>query len=137
MQEEIIKMVEEEKMSSIQLMSGRVGVSADKIRVILNQLVEEGRLNGTLSEDGERFFRRDLEAPETTESTEMNADFLEFDPRPGKIVIAIGFIILVIGAFASLFAENYNQQDQFLAVSFIGVLIFLGGCYYFGTRRTP
>ncbi|TXT54563.1 MAG: hypothetical protein BAJATHORv1_60059 [Candidatus Thorarchaeota archaeon] len=138
MQEEVIKMVEQERMSSIQLMSGRLGIPADEVRVILKRLVDEGKLNGKLSEDGERFFSKDLEPSEPKKPPEPDTpDFLAFDPRPGRIVMFFGFLILAIGLVFGLTAPTQTQQDQYLGVGFVGILIFMAGCYYLGTRRTP
>ena len=61
--EQLVHFILDEDLSSIQLMSWRLGISQEEVRGILDELIGEGKLIGYISKDGARFFRHDLKQP--------------------------------------------------------------------------
>ena len=138
--EQLIDMIENESVSAIQIMSRRLGLSEDSIREMLTQLLESGRIEGTLTEDGKRFFKSEVEishSPVVGEKDE-GPHFLEFNPMPGRITALIGFIIVVIGLGGYYLVDpfDFQLQSAFAGLLLIGLVIMLSGCYHLGRRKT-
>ncbi|MFW9803014.1 MAG: hypothetical protein ACFFFC_10195 [Candidatus Thorarchaeota archaeon] len=132
----------ENNISSIQLMSDRLGVEVDKVASMLNEMVTEGSLEGKITLDGLRFFRKDVEvskAPKIEISDEGPA-FLRYDSRPGRIIAIIGLVVVFIGMGVSYFAaesQSLTLLNQAIAAIGIGILLMIIGGYQVSRRPTP
>jgi hypothetical protein len=139
--DKLIDMIENESVSAIQIMSRRLDLSEDSVREMLNQLVESGRIEGELTEDGKRFFKREVklsDSPVVGEKDE-GPDFLEFNPIPGRITALIGLTVVIISlaGYYTVDPFNFQLQSAFALLLLIGIVILLSGCYYLGQRKTP
>ena len=132
----------ENNISSIQLMSDRLGVEMEDVVSILNEMIVEGSLEGQVTPDGQRFFRKDVEvskAPKMAVSDEGPA-FLRYDSRPGKIIGIIGLIAILIGLGLSYLAsesQSFTMLNQAEAAIGIGILLIVIGGYQIARRPTP
>ncbi|MFW9911512.1 MAG: hypothetical protein ACFFEU_03520 [Candidatus Thorarchaeota archaeon] len=132
----------EDNISSIQLMSERLGIEMDEVVSILNEMIVEGTLEGQVTPDGLRFFRKDVEvskAPKIEVVDEVPA-FLRYDSRPGKIIATIGLAILLIALGASYIASEIQSStllNQAIVMIGIGILLMIIGGYQVGRRPTP
>ncbi|MBS3795121.1 MAG: Lrp/AsnC family transcriptional regulator [Candidatus Thorarchaeota archaeon] len=136
--EKIVEAVKKEHLTSIHVIADRLGLDAGTVREKLRTLVDEGELKGYITDDGSRFFRRDVEIKHKVKSTEEDVPpFMKFDPLPGRIAAAIGFIVVAVSLAGYLLSPDMETSNFMLIVLLIGIAIMLGGCYYLGTRKTP
>ncbi len=136
--EKLLEVVKKEHLTSIQVMAERLNLDSETVRDYLAHLVEEGELDGYITENGERFFGDDVEIEHEINSTEEDLPpFMKFNPRPGRIVAAIGFIVVLISLAGYLLSTDIPTQNLMLIVLLVGIAIMFSGCYYLGTRKTP
>ncbi|MHA2118814.1 MAG: hypothetical protein ACW98J_07830 [Candidatus Thorarchaeota archaeon] len=137
-----LKAMVDENVSSIQLMSERLGVEMDEVVTLLEEMISDGSVEGQVTQDGLRFFRETVkvsEAPKIPVQQDV-PDFMKYDSRPGKIMVIIGFAIIVAGLVVSYMASDSHSAFLLYEAAFlllIGIiLIMLGGCQV-GRRPTP
>lgn len=140
MHDHILKLIKEGTLSSIELISKKVGVTEEETIEIIEELIKVGKLDGHFSEDKKRFFKSDVklsEAPAIPRD-EKEPDFIHYNTRPGKILIIIGFITLLIGGIGLLvFQADILAQEQFSVIALFGIIIMMAGGYQIGSRKTP
>jgi hypothetical protein len=136
--EKLLEAVKKEHLTSIPVIADRLDLDPEKVKEMLRSLVEEGELEGYITDDGSRFFRRDVEIKHKVKSTEEDVPpFMKFDPLPGRIAAAIGFIVVAVSLAGYLLSPDMETSNFMLIVLLIGLAIMLSGCYYLGTRKTP
>jgi hypothetical protein len=136
--EKLVSFILKEDLSSIQLMSRRLGISKQEIREALDELVGDGKLIGYISKDEERFFRHDLKQPvkESKAVDDYSPESNGLDVRPGYFLIFIGIIILSIGSLFYYVAVNQEDIDLSSLMMFVGLVALLLGCYWVSRRRS-
>jgi hypothetical protein len=123
-----------ENISSIQMMSERLGVGMEEVISLLNEMISEGSLEGQVTPDGLRFFREKVKVSEAPkiELRDEGPAFLKYNTRPGKIIAIMGFAVVIVGLGASYMAAEaqsiifLNASLLLLGIGFI--LMMLGGC---------
>ena len=137
--DKLVHFILEEEISSIQLMSRRLGISQEEIREVLDELIGEGRLIGYISKDETRFFRHDLKQPvkESQAVDDYSPDANGLDIRPGYFLIFVGIIVLSISSIFYYIAVNPEDIDLSAVMMFVGLFILLLGCYWVSKRRSP
>lgn len=134
---DLVKLVKEEDLSSIAVIADRLEADEETVREMLNKIVEAGEINGYITEDGTRFFRSDYELDHEVASEEEDVpDFMKFNPLPGQITAAIGFIIVVISIAGFLLSSSMETENMMLILLLVGLGVMFSGCYYLGTRKT-
>ena len=138
LEEKLVHYVLNEDISAIQIMSRRLGISQDEVRVHLDNLIGDGKLVGYISKDGQRFFRHDLKQPhkESKAIDDYVPDYGTFNTRPWIILSIVGLIILGISVVF------YPSSNPGIAVGssigmFLGLALTLIGCYCVSMRRSP
>ena len=140
MKERLVLLVKVDDLSSVQMMSSDLGISEEEVRIFLTELTQEGTLNGYLSEDGERYFKRDVKVSEAPviHREEDVPDFLKFDTRPGRIAAIFGLALAAIGVFGLVNSGDDLQMENFGAVlTLIGAVVTMAGLFYLTMRKTP
>jgi hypothetical protein len=136
---DLVNLVMDENVSAIQILVDRLEITSEEVMELIEELVDEGKLNGSLTEDGKRFFKSEVklsDAP-TIEREEKPPSFLQFNRKPGIITVVIGFIILAAGLIINSFAVEYAEQTLAGIVNFTGLIIIMGGFYWISLRKTP
>ena len=111
--DELVDLVLNENVSAIQILVDRLGITSDEVIDLINDLLKEGKLNGTITEDGSRFFKSDVklsEAP-TIERSEDLPDFMSFNSKPGMVTAIIGFIIIAAGVIVNAYSSDALEQN--------------------------
>jgi len=140
MRERLVHLVTVDDLSSVQMMSSELGIPQEEVRTLLTELTQEGVLDGHLTEDGERYFKRDAKVSEAPviDRKEDVPDFMKFDTRPGKIAALFGSVVAVIGAYGLMTAgDNLPLENLGAALMLIGVAVILAGGFYLSMRKTP
>ena len=58
--DELIHLIMDENVSAIQTIVEELSLSSDEVIELISKLLETGELKGTLAEDGQRFFKSDV-----------------------------------------------------------------------------
>lgn len=138
--ERLAKLVIDEDLSSVVILSTRLGAGEDEVRLMLQQLVNEGALKGRLTPDGQRFYREDLRVSgrPMIPSHEEEPAFMRFNSRPGKYAAVAGFIIVVLGyVVLTLGQGDMGAETRGIVLMFLGLFVLIVGCYSVGRRKTP
>ncbi|MHA2395493.1 MAG: hypothetical protein ACXAC0_02220 [Candidatus Thorarchaeota archaeon] len=137
--DELIHLIMNDNVSAIETIVNELTMSSDEVIELINTLLETEELNGTLTEDGQRFFKRDVtlsEAP-TIESEHTPPSFMTFNTRPARVIVFIGVNVIVCGVLANAFSSNTVEQNFAAAIILFGLLITFSGLYCISRRKTP
>ena len=134
-----LKELIEENVSSTQVMSERLGISREDVISIIEELLREGAVVGHLTEDGERFFRKEVKVSDlpVIHSDDGEPDFLAYNSRPAITTSIIGVLVLIIGAILSSIATEPGLLNASAGIIIIGLALILFGGYQIGRRKTP
>lgn len=135
----LISLITEENVSALQTMEDELELSHEEALRLLRELISEGSLIGSVSEDERRFWKTDVrlsDAPVLHREEEM-PDFLSYDTRPGLLMSIIGFIILIGALLIMNTAVDSGQQDLGAIILFLGAVVLLSGLYLVSKRNTP
>jgi hypothetical protein len=140
LKDRLVNLVVNEDISSIELMCRELELDDDKTRSMLEELCQEGRINGYITEDGRRFFRRDIEVSPlpTIHQEESMTNLGTYDSRPGKVTAIIGLILVIIGySMLWIMGSVLSLENVASAILLVGLAFLLGGCYWIGSHKTP
>jgi hypothetical protein len=134
--QELVKLVNEENVSAIVILADMLDLTNDEVRMLIEESLSEGTILGSITEDGQRFFKSEIsvsEAPVVHGEAAPPA-FMEFDTRPGFATIIIGIVVIAIGVIVGTVLA---QQDTGPIIIFVGVFIMFSGLYWLSRRKTP
>lgn len=137
--DELVDLVMNENVSAIQILVDRLDITSDEAIELINELLGENRLNGTLTEDGTRFFKTDVKlskAP-TIERDDDPPDFTSFNSRPRIVITIIGFIIVAAGVIVNSFSTDAVEQNFAAILILAGIFVAFTGLYLISKRKTP
>lgn len=135
----LVGLVIDENVSALQTMQDELDLSHEEVTSLLTELLKEGRINGKISDDGQRFWKSDARvssAPAIPHDDEL-PDFMKYDTRPGKGLSIIGCIIDIIAFVLLTYATTTAQSDMGAILFFIGLIILLVGLYLVSRRDSP
>ena len=128
------------KISSLEMISEHTGVDEDSTRELLQELVKDGSIGGSFSEDGKRFFLSNVKISEAPVIMRYDKD-LEIErvnTKTAKMVGVLGLFILVIGwAFQSLTGIHQGLQTAGIALFMVGIVVMTAGCIQFSRYNPP
>ncbi len=137
--DELIDLVMKQNVSGIPILADRLEITSDEVIELINKLLEEGNLKGTLMEDNTRFFRSEVklsEAP-TIERDDDPPSFMKFNTRPAIATMFLGFIITAVGLVVNAYALDISEQNFAAVLIFFGMMVAIAGLYYLSKRKTP
>ncbi|MBY8998095.1 MAG: hypothetical protein KGD60_10195 [Candidatus Thorarchaeota archaeon] len=137
--DELIDLVMIQNVSGIQIFADRLKITSEEVIELINELLEEGKLKGSLTEDGTRFFRSEIklsEAP-TIARDDDQPGFMEFNSRPGIVTSIVGLVIIAGGLLVNAYALDTVEQNFAAVLIFIGMMITLAGLYFLSQHKTP
>jgi len=137
--EKLVRLVLDEDISSILLLSEKLELEDDVVRNLLEQLVQEGALNGYLTEDGKRFFRKDVEVSDKPiiHHEAPPSRMVEKDEKAQKSVAIFGMFMIIIGVIMLLTSQGDISIENFAtALLLVGGVFAMCGCYIIGRRKT-
>ncbi|MHA1934558.1 MAG: hypothetical protein ACW97A_04705 [Candidatus Thorarchaeota archaeon] len=140
LKDNLVQLIETQDLSAIESMSKQLGIEEEEVRVLIEELLSEGRLEGRLTEDGTRFFKAKVEVSDAPiiPKEESEPEFLTYDIRPGKYTAIVGMIIALGAIVMFMTAQGDLQIENFASILLgIGILVVLTGCYWIGRRKTP
>lgn len=137
--QKLIDLIVEHNVSAIITMSEKLAVEPEVIIEMINELVAEGKLHGTITEDATRFFRSDAKVSDAPviEREDVMPDFLDYDTRPGYVTAVIGAVILIAGGIISANATDTTEQNFAAILFLVGLAILFVGLFLVARRKTP
>ena len=135
----LIHLIMNENVSAIATLVDELLMTSDEVIELIKSLLETGELNGTLTDDEQRFFRINVkisEAP-SIEREDAPPSFLSFNTRPPMVLAIIGLIITIGGLVANIFAGNFTEQSIASILIFVGLIIMICGLFSISQRKTP
>jgi hypothetical protein len=137
--EQLIDLVMNGNVSGIQILVDRLEIESEEVIKLIHELLEEGRLSGSLTEDGRRFFKSEVklsEAP-TIAREDSPPDFLSFNSKPAIATAIIGFLIMAVGLIINSMATDFVEQNFATMIIFVGLIVAMTGMYCVSQRKTP
>ena len=134
----LTRLVAEQNMSSVTMISEQLGIDEDLTRVYLQELVETGELKGYITEDGSRFFKSDVHMT-SAPIVALHEEWIPetHDTRLGKIIFVVGIVLIVIGqAGPRILVRDPLSVGFGAALAMIGFVILLGGLASLGCRSS-
>jgi hypothetical protein len=132
----LTKLVTEQNMSSVTILSEYLGIDEDTARVYLQDLVETGELKGYITEDGSRFFKSDVRvtsAPIVSSHDDWNPE--THDTKIGKIIFVTGIAFLATGqVLPRLFSSEDLNVGLGAALAMFGFVVILVGLANLGCK---
>ncbi len=126
----LYQMVAENKISSLSMMSDMAGIDEEQIRATLEELVEEGFLEGSFTLDGQRFFLSEVEVSRAPISHNLDDGYvIEYaDTKVPKLILLSGFVMMVVGyILRGLTTISLMMEHIGSAVFMVGLIILVGG----------
>lgn len=131
----LTRLVAEQNMSSVTMISEELGIDEDTARVYLQDLVEKGELSGYITEDGSRFFKRDVHmtsAPIVASHEEWIPE--THDTKLGKVIFVVGIALVIAGQAVPRLLVNDFSIGMGAALAMLGFVALLGGLASIGCR---
>jgi hypothetical protein len=135
----LVELVNKENVSAIRIMADRLDIPPEEVRVLIDESLSEGTIQGSMTDDGERFFKSDIKLSEAPvlPSEDRAPEFLDFDTRPGLATSILGLAIIAFGLIANANAMDMVEQNFGAIVIFVGMIILFSGMYCLSRRKTP
>ena len=136
---QVYRAVAQQKISSLDKIAQIVGSSEDLTREAIVDLMAEGSLQGSMTEDGRRFFLSNVkvsDAPVAIKHEEYK--IAEPDTRLGKTVFAGGIATMIAGfVLRGLLTINPVLEHVGAGVLLIGMVILVAGWLHVSRSIPP
>jgi hypothetical protein len=122
------------------MISNLTGLDEDLVREAIEELVTEGSLTGSFTEDGSRFFLSDVKTSEAPVAVKHDAgiELKRADTKNAKIVGISGFAMLIAGQILrSLIAIHPGMDNAGTAFFMIGLMMIIVGWYQYSRLEAP
>jgi len=134
----MVELIETQKLSSISMIASKLELDEDDIRIHLSDLVNAGAINGTLTEDGTRFFLSSIrvsEAPIIRTNTESVA-IEQPDTKIGKYVAMAGLSSIIAGfVIRGLSGSLESFANIGASAILMGMALLAGGWLYVSRKQ--
>lgn len=136
---QLVELVNAENVSAIRVMADELEISLEDVKALIDECIAEGQLQGSITEDGQRFFKTDIKLSEAPviPSEVQTPEFLKFDVRPGIITSVIGLIVIAVGVILNYYAMDLIQQDFGIIFVLVGIVLLFSGMLCLSRRKTP
>ncbi|MFX1481635.1 MAG: hypothetical protein ACFFCP_00450 [Promethearchaeota archaeon] len=134
---DLINLIERDNVSAVRILADRLELTPEEVKLLIDELLADGSIQGSITEDGERFFKRDVKLSEAPAIPidGQTPSFLKFNIRPGIITSIVGFAVIIVGVFLN--GLGGSGRDLGAIVIFIGIAILLAGLFWLSLRKTP
>ena len=128
------------KVSSLEMISNLTGLDEELVREAIEDLVNEGSLSGSFTEDGSRFFLSDAKTSDAPVAFVHDAglELKRVDTKNAKIVGIAGVAMLIFGQILrSLIAIHPGMDNAGTAFFMIGLVVLIVGWYQYSRLEPP
>ena len=137
--EMLVNLIVKLNVSAIITLSEKLEIEPEAVIELIDELITEGKLKGTVTEDQKRFFRSDAKVSDAPviEREDRMPEFLSYNTKPGYVIAIIGALILVGGVLVNANATDAPEQSFAAGLFLIGLAILFSGLYFVARRKTP
>ncbi|TFH08945.1 MAG: hypothetical protein E4H14_05405 [Candidatus Thorarchaeota archaeon] len=128
------------KVSSLEMISDLTGLDEILIREAIEELVDEGSLEGTFAADGKRFFLSDvrISAAPIAAARDAGLEIKKVDTKNAKYVGIIGAVMLIFGQILrSLVAIHPGMDNAGTAFFMLGLVVLIVGWFQYSRLEPP
>lgn len=136
----LYQIVEDNKISSISMMSDLSGINEDRIRSVLEELVTEGILDGSFTSDGQRFFLSEVRVSTAPFAPTRDEGYIieKRNTKTSKLVFITGFAMIIVGyAVRSLFTISEMLESIGVGILLTGMIVLVVGWFMFSRANPP
>ena len=115
------------------------GSDEDSIRFPLEELVEEGALEGSFTEDGQRFFLSEVSVSTAplAPTQDLGYKVEQAETKVSKAILLTGIVMMVAGYLVrGLITINAMMEHIGSAIFMVGMVVLIGG-WLMLTRANP
>lgn len=94
--EQIVNLIKTSSISSVDLLSEMVGIPQEQTLILIRSALEDGLIQGIISDDERRLYRTDLKSS-SPPSSQRDIEFIQNTSPFGRFVIIAGFITFIAG----------------------------------------
>lgn len=135
----LVSLVNMENVSAIRILADRLEISSEEVTVLIEELLSEGKIHGSMTDDGERFFKSEIKLSDAPviPGGDPTPAFMKFDTRPGIITSIIGLVVIAFGSIVITITPGIVGLDYGTIIIFVGIVILFSGLYCLSRRETP
>ncbi len=140
MKNQLYQIVEDNKISSISMMSDLSGINENQIRSILEELVTEGILAGSFTSDGQRFFLSEVKVSTAPFAPTKDEGYTieRRNTKTSKLVFMTGLVMIITGyAVRSLMAISEMLEPIGVGIIMTGLVVLVVGWLMFSKANPP
>ncbi|MDF1540147.1 MAG: hypothetical protein P1Q69_14725 [Candidatus Thorarchaeota archaeon] len=138
LKDDLVELIETQKLSSIQMIALKLGFAEDDVRSRLADLIDEGAIDGTLTEDGTRFFLSSVrisDAPIIRSNAE-SVVLEQPDTKIGKYGAIAGLASIIAGfVMRGLSGLAESLANMGAAAILLGIMLLAGGWLYISRKQ--
>ncbi len=128
------------RVSSLEMLSTLTGLDENDVRDTIEELVEDGSLAGSFTDDGKRFFLSDVKtsiAP-VVGVKDQGLEIARADTKIAKLVGLTGFLMLILGqVFRSLVGLDARFDTLGTVLFMLGLGVLIAGWYQYSRLEPP
>jgi hypothetical protein len=135
----LYQVVAENKISSLSMICGMIGAEEEQTRLIIEELVDEGTLEGSFTSDGQRFFLSKVKVSTAPIESSKDEGYVieKADTRQGKMILLSGLAMMIAGYIVRGFVSIFEISEQVgTAVLMVGLAVLIIG-WLMITRADP
>ena len=135
----LVSLVNMENVSAIPILADRLEISSEEVTVLIEELLSEGKIHGSMTDDGERFFKSEIKLSDAPviPGGDSTPAFMKFDTRPGIITSIIGLVVIAFGSIVITITPGIVGLDYGTIIIFVGIVTLFSGLYCLSRRETP
>jgi hypothetical protein len=136
----LCQIVLDNKISSIETLSEITGTEEEEARLALYELVSEGSLSGSFTEDGSRFFLSDIKVSDAPiiGPVDLEPEIEVQDSKLSKTVVISGIVMMAVGyLLRGLVAMGEIIVNSGSVLFMIGLAVLVGGWMMFSKINPP
>ncbi len=136
----LCQIVLDNKISSIETLSEITGTEEEEARLALHELVSEGSLSGSFTEDGSRFFLSDIKVSDAPiiGLVDLEPEIEVQDSKLSKTVVISGIVMMAVGyLLRGLVAMGEIIVNSGSVLFMIGLAVLVGGWMMFSKINPP
>ncbi len=132
--------VAESKISSLDMMSDMIGSEEEFVRSALEELVDEGTLEGSFTPDGQRFYLSEVSVSTAPLAETQDSGYIVevADTRNGRLVLISGLVMMIAGYVVRGFIALSTLLDPIgSGLVMIGLAVLLAGWLMISRAQPP
>jgi hypothetical protein len=135
----LYQVIAENKISSLSMICDMVGAEEEQTRSIIEELVDEGTLEGSFTSDGQRFFLSEVKVSTAPLAPIKDEGYVikKANTRQGKMVLLSGLVMMIAGYITRGLISISEIAGQIgTALLMVGLAVLAAGWLMY-TRADP